>query len=361
MRLRWIFGPSPERTANVDPESGLSFRFHLFDAIRPFALIELHHSKRSPAGDMSSKKSSSTGSGSSGSISASFLGLKAELERSKASTSSSSASSVSTKRKSSELDERPRTKKLSSAFRSQPSSSATTKPNKSPLSSGSGSSSSKRKSRPSSEDTAPSSSQLDTIRRNLERKARIYAQLQAGKYAGIPTDQLQQGSIDWDRKLAEAPHCASSSDDDDNSAPVEAHGYGQEEMVEYVDEFGRTRTAPLSEVPRELLPASLGGDKEDEEEEVDNAVYGPATNFPVYDPALHRREKAQRDVKPAHFSAGFENRHRGAAFYRFSEHEPERQQQMRQLNELRAETIANRRHASAQYKESRDDEDAARH
>jgi hypothetical protein len=110
-----------------------------------------------------------------------------------------------------------------------------------------------------------------------------------------------------------------------------------EEMVEYEDEFGRTRTAPLSEVPREFLPnryrEQLGA-----EGDVAQVLYGPATSFPVYDPSVHTK------APPAssHFDATLETRHRGAAFYRFSRTEHERNAQMAELASLRQETLAQR-------------------
>lgn len=112
-----------------------------------------------------------------------------------------------------------------------------------------------------------------------------------------------------------------------------------EPEIEYQDEFGRTRRSKISDVPRELLPAKYGGDFEEEEEEEDNAVYGPSTSFPVYDPSLHRREK---EGERKRFDSGFEKRHRGAAFYKFSNEEGERRAQMDQLAELRRETLERR-------------------
>jgi hypothetical protein len=41
----------------------------------------------------------------------------------------------------------------------------------------------------------------------------------------------------------------------------------QDAIVEYRDEFGRTRTAPRSEIPRHLLPGSAGGSSAELEED----------------------------------------------------------------------------------------------
>lgn len=73
--------------------------------------------------------------------------------------------------------------------------------------------------------------------------------------------------------------------------------------VEYEDEFGRIRTGE------------------------DEAVYGPATSFPVYT----RPAVPMPDVRP-----------RGAAFYRFSHDQETRQIQQAALSELRKETLQER-------------------
>lgn len=282
-------------------------------------------SNGSKSGSKPSASHGASDAGSSGSISSSFLGLKAELERSKASLASSSSSS---KRKSASSSTTVKAdvkqKKLSSAFLDT----SSTKVSKR---SSDADEDTKRKKRTPSTPREPSTSQLDKIRNNLERKARIYDQLQSGKYGGFTTAELKEGSIDWERKRAE-PRPPSRS-----PSPPEA-GVDEPE-IDYEDEFGRTRRGKLSDVPREFLHAKYGGDLEEEQEEEDNAVYGPSTSFPVYDPSLHRREKEERN----RFGSGFEKRHRGAAFYKFSNEEGERRAQMHQLAELRRETLERRR------------------
>ncbi|CBQ73444.1 conserved hypothetical protein [Sporisorium reilianum SRZ2] len=273
-----------------------------------------------------SNASSSKGSGSSGTVSASFLGLKAELERSKASTSTS----ASPKRKSStadDVDAHRSKKKLSSAFLDTSSAkkikrNAATSDTKRKRSSG----------EEGSGDKEPTPAQLATMRANMERKARIYDQLQAGKFAGFTSAELKEGSIDWERKRAE-PRARSPSP----SPSAGERGEEGEEEIEWEDEFGRTRTSRLSDVPRAHLPARYGGDLPSDDEE-DTAVYGPATSFPVYHSDMHRK----REAPEKHFDADFDQRHRGAGFYRFSHNEQERRAQLDQLAELRTETVRRR-------------------
>ncbi|CCF52637.1 hypothetical protein NDA11_006484 [Ustilago hordei] len=280
------------------------------------------------------------------SVSASFLELKADLERTKASsTSSPNPTSSSTKRKALAFDREKRSKKASSSSQLKDTSSASRRPRYYDTvheKQRSDRKNSKSKEKEGKTEDVPWSTQLDGIKANLERKARIYDQLSAGKYAGISTEALKEASIDWDRKLADPQPQHYRSPSPPNSQTLAGCREEEDPEIEYVDEFGRTRKSRLSEVPRDLLPAEYGGDKEEEEEEGDIAIYGPATSFPVYDPGVHRRhreeKKREREKEGVHFDADFEKRHYGAAFYRFSKHEGERQRQMADLGRLRDET-----------------------
>ncbi|WFD28543.1 hypothetical protein MNAN1_003555 [Malassezia nana] len=161
--------------------------------------------------------------------------------------------------------------------------------------------------------------------RALAHKAARYDKLAHGY--GLEEDSL----VDWDAKDGDGNTMPSSPPPDDQDT---------EALVEYTDEFGRTRTARASDVPREYLRASDDLDASDD----DHAIYGPATSFPVY-----RREAPQLDTRIAapraeavHFDADWEVRDRGAAFYRFSRDEATRQAQQAELQARRAETVAQR-------------------
>lgn len=207
------------------------------------------------------------------SMSASLLGLKAELERTRASAST------------------PRSR------------SSTSKPVKSAATQGS---------RKRQQDEVSH----DQVRLSLERKARTYAQLSSGKYAGVSDAALLESSIDWTRKLHE----------DQSSPPPESTDNDADPMVEYMDEFGRTRVSHLSEIPRHLLP------QQEEEEEEENVIYGPAQSFSVYNPTPRVAQKK--------FDAAEELRYRGAAFYRFSTDQLQRERQVNELAQQHAHTQA---------------------
>jgi hypothetical protein len=72
-----------------------------------------------------------------------------------------------------------------------------------------------------------------------------------GKTAGLTAAQIEALSVDWDRKNFEDP--AESSEDEDESRTVPTKPADEEELVEYIDDLGRTRLAPKGEVPRYVL------------------------------------------------------------------------------------------------------------
>ncbi|WFD32640.1 hypothetical protein MSPP1_003689 [Malassezia sp. CBS 17886] len=169
---------------------------------------------------------------------------------------------------------------------------------------------------------------LDASRAALERKAQTYAKLARGRHGGISERDRGEVLVDWDAKEdADVERGAGDGDPADASASAAA----DDPVVEYTDEFGRTREARLSDVPRAYLPMR----PEDDDEEYDNAIYGPASEFPVY-----HREEAPRRVSPppVHFDADWEVRSRGAGFYRFAQDESQRREQQASLAELRSET-----------------------
>lgn len=83
----------------------------------------------------------------------------------------------------------------------------------------------------------------------LERKAKLYDQLKKGLSGGLSLEDLQDqgklgGLVDWERKLEQA-----EEDDDLELEREEERVEGDEDLVEYQDELGRTRMIPKSQVP----------------------------------------------------------------------------------------------------------------
>lgn len=156
----------------------------------------------------------------------------------------------------------------------------------------------------------PQVSDLERSRVSLERKASTYERYARG-YCTPCTNDAAGGLVDWAMR-----------DYDREPETVE----DEDELVDILDEFGRARTVRKVEVP-----------SSDEE---DNAIYGPSTQFPVYTRTDARIERSPSP--PVHFDADAEPRARGAAFFKFSRDEQERQIQQEQLRALHDETRANR-------------------
>lgn len=156
----------------------------------------------------------------------------------------------------------------------------------------------------------PQVSDLERSRVSLEQKASAYERYARGDCTPRTSDAAG-GLIDWDMR-----------DYDREPETVE----DDDELVDILDEFGRARTVRRTEAP----PL----------DEEDNAIYGPSTQFPVYTRTNARTERSPSP--PVHFDADAEPRARGAAFFKFSRDEQERQSQQEQLRALHDETRANR-------------------
>ncbi|GAA6011666.1 hypothetical protein JCM10207_004201 [Rhodosporidiobolus poonsookiae] len=214
----------------------------------------------------------------------------------------------------------------------------------------------------------------------LERKAAIYDKIRKGKTGGLSEDQIGSLLVDFDRKTYDNPDASSDdesgSDVDESltvpSRPIEdpdepGPSLPHDPLVEYTDDFGRTRMIPRSEVPRGAPfrdPAAPEGEvsyrtgvegssaafQPGEGPRASNVIYGDQTSFPVYepDPAVLAQRAATLAAAAnaplvSHYDASQENRTRGAGFYQFSGDEATRQAQMEALKRERDETERKRR------------------
>lgn len=176
----------------------------------------------------------------------------------------------------------------------------------------------------------------------LERKARAYEKRARGKQGGVDEQRIE-GLVDWDVRSVES--------DPESDGEAAASPSADDPLVEYLDEFGRTRTAPRSEVPR----GTLGAHDADDQEAYENAIYGPAQAFPVYTRQARQLDTAPRAASPEaeHFDADREVRTRGAAFFKFDRDERRRREQQAELRALREETRAAREQRAEPGSESR--------
>ncbi len=132
----------------------------------------------------------------------------------------------------------------------------------------------------------------------MVEKARIYEKLRLGDDEDVSASIKDNLLVDFDRHFHE--HRDQYEFDK------------EEEMVEYVDEFGRTRRAPESKE----LNSFLG---EIRSQMTSNAPPNESSN--------------------THFDDTAEVRTKGVGYYRFSRAEGERQRQIQELDGLRQETV----------------------
>ncbi|KAI1078049.1 hypothetical protein F5B20DRAFT_571796 [Whalleya microplaca] len=200
---------------------------------------------------------------------------------------------------------------------------------------------------------------LARTRRKMEEKARLYAAMKRGDY--IAPENEAAPLVDFDRKWAEKhptssspshpDHISSSGSDNDSDSD------GGEEIVEYKDEFGRTRTgtrASLSRHQRSAARSALGAAELERMaarpiKAPERLIYGDAIQTSAFDPSLSTTEamaalSSKRDRSPtpppdAHFDGGAEIRTKGVGFYQFSKDEGVRRQEMESLERERGETV----------------------
>ena len=186
--------------------------------------------------------------------------------------------------------------------------------------------------------------------RRMEEKARLYAALKRGDVE----DMDDKYGVDFDRKWADAQATgagnASSSSSDADSA--------DEEQVEYVDEFGRTRKGTRADALREdRRKRTLANDAPDRftarPSMPEQIIYGDTVQTNAFNPdetiAQHMADlAAKRDKEPTpppdlHFDGRAEARTRGTGFMYFDRDEEERRAQMDRLESERQETERVRR------------------
>ncbi|KAI0864503.1 hypothetical protein F4860DRAFT_464425 [Xylaria cubensis] len=198
-------------------------------------------------------------------------------------------------------------------------------------------------------------------RRKMEEKARLYAAMKRGDY--VAKENEAAPLVDFDRKWAER-----HPEDDDNNERYSSSGSDNEssdnddddddgqEMVEYQDEFGRTRTGTRAEVQRQerrAARAALGAAELEDMAAVPtarprNLIFGDAIQTGAFAPEDATLDAmaalaAKRDREPTpppdtHFDGSAEIRTKGTGFYQFSRDEEARAKEMENLKAERETT-----------------------
>ncbi|KAH7400578.1 hypothetical protein DE146DRAFT_467066 [Phaeosphaeria sp. MPI-PUGE-AT-0046c] len=197
-------------------------------------------------------------------------------------------------------------------------------------------------------------------KRRMEEKARLYDALKRGDVEDLD----DKYGVDFDRKWAEKqekgePECVSSSESEASD----------EEVIEYVDEFGRTRKGTRAEVAREeRRKRTLAADEPDRftarPSMPDNIIYGDAVQSNAFNPdetiaqamadLASKRDKELTPPPELHFDGRAEARQRGTGFMYFSKDEEERQEQLSNLEKEREETERVRRQRKEQIEKRKE-------
>ncbi|KAI5866232.1 hypothetical protein GGS23DRAFT_617322 [Durotheca rogersii] len=178
---------------------------------------------------------------------------------------------------------------------------------------------------------------LARTRRRMEEKARLYAAMKRGDY--VAREGEAAPLVDFDRKWAEK-HPEGDGSDSSSSGGSGTDGEGEgnddDEMVEYTDEFGRTRRVSRAEARRERrraarralgaaeLEAMAGRPRAPEPERllrgdvVQTAAFAPDAAARAGMAALAaRRDRTPTPPPDAHFDGRAEIRTKGVGFYHF--------------------------------------------
>ena len=221
------------------------------------------------------------------------------------------------------------------------------------------------------------SNDLHRSRRKMEEKARLYAAMKRGDYVaptGNGRDEQSAALVDFDRKWAEREVQGdhkdtgdTSSDDDDDSNLEEDR---EEELQDYIDEFGRTRRLPPSQIARLERSRRIAALSAQEVESMSarpsmpsNIIYGDTVQHQAFNPDEETTakmevlvEKRDREATPpdaVHYDATKEIRRRGTGFYAFSGDEEGRKREMEELERERKETERKRREREREKEERR--------
>lgn len=205
--------------------------------------------------------------------------------------------------------------------------------------------------------------ELARAKRRMEEKARLYAAMKRGDY--VPKDNEAAPLIDFDRKWAEGVE--GGKEDYDTSSDEDDQADDGAELVEYEDEFGRTRQVTKAEkekLERRARRGFLGAEELERMSARPSApsklIYGDAVQSLAFNPddpdkmeeLARKRDRSETPPESRHYDADHEIRTKGTGFYKFSKDEETRTAEMKSLEEERLKT--------EQQRQAREDQKEAR-
>lgn len=196
---------------------------------------------------------------------------------------------------------------------------------------------------------------LHRSKRKMEEKAQLYAAMKRGDWVppkrGI-NDEESGSLVDFDRKWAESEAAGGEKDDTSSDDGGDSE---EEEMVEYTDEFGRTRKGIKAEVARQQRQQRIAANADQELAEMSarpampsGVIYGDAVQSAAFNPdeaaakmmreLAEKRDRSATPPEETHYDATKEVRSKGMGFYQFSRDKETREKEMQNLEKEREET-----------------------
>ncbi|KAF2735057.1 hypothetical protein EJ04DRAFT_435865 [Polyplosphaeria fusca] len=200
-------------------------------------------------------------------------------------------------------------------------------------------------------------------KRRMEEKARLYNALKRGDIA----DEDEKYGVDFDTKWAEAQE---NGDKESESESESESNASDEELIDYIDEFGRTRKGTRMQIAREEMKKKMANVEPDrytaQPVAPENVIYGDTIQTNAFNPEetiaqqmaelAAKRDKELTPPPEEHFDGRKEARQRGTGFMYFSKDEEERKEQMANLEKQRKETEKNRTEKAKEARQKAIDE-----
>ncbi|KAF1978365.1 hypothetical protein BU23DRAFT_449847 [Bimuria novae-zelandiae CBS 107.79] len=212
-----------------------------------------------------------------------------------------------------------------------------------------------------SDEVAEDEAHWKRAKRRMEEKARLYNALKRGDVEDLD----EKYGVDFDRKWADKQE-EGDANSDSSSSESEA---SDEELIEYEDEFGRTRKGTRAEIAREeRRKRTLAADEPDRftarPSMPGNIIFGDTVQSEAFNPdetiaqqmaeLAAKRDKELTPPPDEHFDGRKEARQRGTGFMHFSKDEEERKQQMADLEKERQQTERVRRERKEQIEKRKE-------
>ncbi|XP_071351545.1 coiled-coil domain-containing protein 174 [Trachinotus anak] len=200
------------------------------------------------------------------------------------------------------------------------------------------------------EQLAEERSSLDTAKRKLEEKAKLYEQMTKGDFPDEETEGLflvdfTQKIIDKKREtLAQRETEREEDEEGDSSTPTPAPQNPDEEWVDYVDALGRSRRCMKKDLPefKKMDQDFKGKGKASSEKTLLSEDMRRELQRQEWE--REEEEALKRPVGPIHYEdiRGQEARELGVGYFSFSQDEEQRRKQRDTLDMLRDQTTEQR-------------------